>query len=34
MGIRVEDEVAFQKDGPWVLSANAPKEIVDIEGLR
>lgn len=34
MGIRVEDEVAFKRDGPWVLSANAPKEIVDIEGLR
>jgi intermediate cleaving peptidase 55 len=27
----VQDEVAFQKDGPLVLSASAPKEIVDVE---
>ncbi|WVQ85581.1 hypothetical protein IAT38_007747 [Cryptococcus sp. DSM 104549] len=32
LGIRIEDEVAFQKDGPMVLSANAPKEILDVEG--
>ena len=24
--------MAFTKDGPCVLSANAPKEIVDVEG--
>nr|ODN93281.1 farnesyl-diphosphate farnesyltransferase [Cryptococcus depauperatus CBS 7841] len=32
LGIRIEDEVAFQGEGPLVLSANAPKEIVDVEG--
>ncbi|OCF32906.1 xaa-Pro aminopeptidase [Kwoniella heveanensis CBS 569] len=32
LGIRIEDEVAFTKDGPLVLSANAPKEIADVEG--
>ncbi|ODO07430.1 xaa-Pro aminopeptidase [Cryptococcus wingfieldii CBS 7118] len=32
IGIRIEDEVAFQKEGPLVLSANAPKEIADVEG--
>ncbi|WWC60479.1 uncharacterized protein I303_103052 [Kwoniella dejecticola CBS 10117] len=32
LGIRIEDEVAFTKDGPLVLSANAPKEIKDVEG--
>ncbi|WWD18077.1 hypothetical protein CI109_102524 [Kwoniella shandongensis] len=32
LGIRIEDEVAFTKAGPMVLSANAPKEIVDVEG--
>ncbi|OXG34856.1 xaa-Pro aminopeptidase [Cryptococcus neoformans Bt120] len=31
-GIRIEDEVAFTKNGPLVLSANAPKEIADVEG--
>jgi len=31
LGVRIEDEVAFTKDGPLVLSANAPKEIVDVE---
>ncbi|KAK4685533.1 intermediate cleaving peptidase 55, partial [Tremellales sp. Uapishka_1] len=31
LGIRIEDEIAFQKDGPYNLSANAPKEIVDVE---
>jgi intermediate cleaving peptidase 55 len=31
LGVRIEDEVAFTKDGPMVLSANAPKEIVDVE---
>jgi intermediate cleaving peptidase 55 len=27
-----QDEVAFTRDGPLVLSVNAPKEIVDVEG--
>ena len=27
----IQDEVAFQKLGPMVLSMNAPKEIVDVE---
>ncbi|WVR05690.1 hypothetical protein IAU60_002714 [Kwoniella sp. DSM 27419] len=31
LGVRIEDEVAFTKDGPLVLSANAPKEVVDVE---
>jgi intermediate cleaving peptidase 55 len=31
LGVRIEDEVAFTKDGPLVLSANAPKEIADVE---
>ncbi|WWC68482.1 uncharacterized protein I206_102411 [Kwoniella pini CBS 10737] len=32
LGIRIEDEVAFTKDGPLVLSATAPKEVKDVEG--
>ncbi|THH29606.1 hypothetical protein EUX98_g4589 [Antrodiella citrinella] len=32
MGIRIEDEVLVGKEHPVVLSVNAPKEIVDIEG--
>ncbi|TBU27708.1 peptidase M24, structural domain-containing protein [Dichomitus squalens] len=32
VGIRIEDEVLVRKDHPEVLSANAPKEIADIEG--
>lgn len=28
-----QDAVAFTKDGPLNLSANAPKEIADIEGV-
>lgn len=32
IGIRIEDAVAFTKDGPLVMSANAPKEVVDVEG--
>jgi intermediate cleaving peptidase 55 len=31
LGVRIEDEVAFTKDGPLILSANAPKEIADVE---
>ncbi|KAL7419454.1 aminopeptidase [Cryptotrichosporon argae] len=31
LGVRIEDEVAVTPDGPLVLSANAPKEIVDVE---
>lgn len=29
----VQDDIAFTKDGPMNLSAYAPKEIVDIEGV-
>ncbi|KAI5116860.1 hypothetical protein M0805_009170 [Coniferiporia weirii] len=32
IGIRIEDEVLVQKDHSVVLSAVAPKEIVDVEG--
>ncbi|KAH9853384.1 peptidase M24, structural domain-containing protein [Lenzites betulinus] len=32
IGIRIEDEVLVGKDHPVILSANAPKEIADIEG--
>lgn len=32
MGIRIEDEVLVTKEHPVVLSVNAPKEIVDVEG--
>ncbi|KAJ9120891.1 hypothetical protein QFC22_002826 [Naganishia vaughanmartiniae] len=32
LGVRIEDDIAFTKDGPLNLSAHAPKEIVDIEG--
>jgi len=32
MGIRIEDEVLVGKDRPTVLTVNAPKEIVDVEG--
>jgi intermediate cleaving peptidase 55 len=30
---RLQDAIAFTKDGPFNLSANAPKEICDIEGV-
>ncbi|KAJ9092019.1 hypothetical protein QFC21_006999 [Naganishia friedmannii] len=32
LGIRIEDDIAFTKDGPLNLSVHAPKEILDIEG--
>lgn len=32
-GIRIEDDVLIQKDGPVVLSKNCPKEITDVEAL-
>ncbi|KAJ9091278.1 hypothetical protein QFC19_009188 [Naganishia cerealis] len=32
LGVRIEDDIAFTKDGPLNLSAHAPKEIADIEG--
>ncbi|KDQ65103.1 hypothetical protein JAAARDRAFT_202334 [Jaapia argillacea MUCL 33604] len=32
MGIRIEDEVLVGEDSPTVLTASAPKEIVDVEG--
>ncbi|KIK55353.1 hypothetical protein GYMLUDRAFT_231086 [Collybiopsis luxurians FD-317 M1] len=32
IGIRIEDEVLVGKEYPVVLSVNAPKEIVDVEG--
>ena len=31
IGIRIEDDVALQKDGPQVLSAAAPKSVTEIE---
>jgi len=33
LGIRVEDDVLVQEDSRVVLSANAPKEIVDVEAI-
>jgi len=30
--VGLQDEVALTEDGPLVLSANAPKEVVDVEG--
>jgi intermediate cleaving peptidase 55 len=32
LGVRIEDAVGFTPDGPLVLSAHAPKEVVDVEG--
>jgi intermediate cleaving peptidase 55 len=34
MGIRIEDSVCVQEEGPLVLTAEAVKEVVDIEALR
>jgi intermediate cleaving peptidase 55 len=34
MGIRIEDSVAVGREGPTVLTTEAVKEVVDIEGLR
>ncbi|CAO3662385.1 unnamed protein product [Umbelopsis ramanniana] len=31
IGIRIEDNVCIGKEDPWVLTATAPKEVVDIE---
>lgn len=31
IGIRIEDNVVIGKDEPFVLTANTPKEVVDIE---
>jgi Xaa-Pro aminopeptidase len=33
MGLRIEDDVAITRDGPVVLTLEAPKEIVDIEAV-
>lgn len=33
LGIRIEDDVLIQANGPLVLSASCPKEISDIEEL-
>jgi Xaa-Pro aminopeptidase len=33
IGIRIEDDVALQKNGPQVLSADAPKTVADIEAV-
>lgn len=34
MGVRIEDSVSVQEDSPYVLTAEAVKEVVDIEALR
>ena len=34
LSVRIEDSVAVEGDGPIVLSAEAVKEVVDIEALR
>lgn len=34
MGIRIEDSIAVEEDGPLVLTVEAVKEVVDIEALR
>ena len=34
LGIQVEDSIAVGEEHPTVLSAEAPKEIEDIEALR
>ena len=34
IGIRIEDSVSVQRDGPYVLTTEAIKEVVDIEALR
>lgn len=34
IGIRIEDSVCVQEDGPLVLTTEAVKEVVDIEALR
>ncbi|ORX34207.1 putative X-Pro aminopeptidase [Kockovaella imperatae] len=31
LGVRIEDDIALTSDGPYILSANAPKEVVDVE---
>lgn len=33
LGIRIEDDVLLTTDGPIVLTAEAPKEIADIEHI-
>jgi Xaa-Pro aminopeptidase len=33
MGIRIEDDIFVSSNGPIILSAEAPKEITDIEHL-
>lgn len=32
-GIRIEDDIVIRAEGPWILSAGAPKEIEEIEAL-
>jgi len=34
IGIRIEDSVCVQENGPLVLTTEAVKEVVDIEALR
>lgn len=34
MGVRIEDSVSVQEDTPFLLTAEAVKEVVDIEALR
>jgi Xaa-Pro aminopeptidase len=33
IGVRIEDDVALLKNGPQVLSADAPKTVADIEAV-
>jgi intermediate cleaving peptidase 55 len=34
MGMRIEDSICVDDEGPYVLTTEAVKEVVDIEALR
>ena len=34
MGVRIDDSVAIQDENPYLLTAEAVKDVVDIEALR